>query len=106
MEALSSGCRILTTALPGTREILGDTKSSMVDMVQLPPLETVDTPFEKDMPAMEQTLAAALERQIDRIQAQRQPDMAWAQKVTEEFTWEKVFSRIASVYDGVSRAKS
>ncbi|WDP88975.1 MAG: glycosyltransferase family 4 protein [Desulfobacter sp.] len=99
MEALSSGCRILTTALPGTREILGSTQSPMVEMIPLPPLETVDTPFEKDMPGMEEKLAAALEKSIQTILDHRQPDMDWAGKITRAYTWEKVFSRMAAAYE-------
>ncbi|WP_022665514.1 glycosyltransferase family 4 protein [Desulfospira joergensenii] len=103
MEALSSGCRILTTALPGTREILGSVRSDMVDLLELPPLETVDTPFQKDIPLLEQALAEALENSIQKTLKKRQPDMARAREITKAYTWEKVFSRMESVYEKVKR---
>ena len=98
MEALASGCRILTTALPGTREILRDVQSDMVDLIELPPLETVDIPFKKDMPLLEHRLAQALEKSIGKILANRQPDTRWAKEITQAHTWKKVFSRIESEY--------
>ena len=98
MEALASGCRILTTALPGTREILRDVQSDMVNLMELPTLKTVDTPFERDMPLLEQRLSDALELSIGKILTNRQPDIKWAQKITQAYTWEKVFSRMESVY--------
>jgi len=98
MEALASGCRILSTALPGTREILSEVQSDMVHLMELPPLKTVDTPFERDMPLLEQRLSDALELSIGKILANRQPDTKWAQKITQAYTWEKVFSRMESVY--------
>ncbi len=101
MEALASGCRILTTALPGTREILKGAASDMVDLVELPVLKTIDAPFEKDMPALEKTLAQALEKSIRKILAQRQPDTEWAEQITRPYTWEKVFSRMEAVYEAV-----
>ena len=99
MEALSSGCRLLTTDLPGACEILGDHLSDMVDLVRLPPLETVDTPFERDWPALEIDLAQTLDRVIRKAAACRQPDLAQADKISQAYTWEKVFSRMESVYE-------
>ncbi len=98
MEAIASGCRILTTSLPGTREVLKDARSDMVDLLELPGLETIDSPFEKDMPELELRLSQALEDNIRKIQAKRQPDTAWAKKITEPYTWAKVFSRMDAVY--------
>jgi glycosyltransferase involved in cell wall biosynthesis len=102
MEALSSGCRLLTTDLPGACEILGDHLSDMVDLVRLPPLETVDTPFDRDWPALERDLAQALDRVIRKAVACRQPDPAQSDKICQAYTWEKVFSRMASVYEQIS----
>ncbi|SMD10207.1 Glycosyltransferase involved in cell wall bisynthesis [Desulfocicer vacuolatum DSM 3385] len=98
MEALASGCRILTTALPGTREILKDTQSDMVDLIELPELKNIDTPFEKDIPLLEQRLSQGLENSIKIILSSRQPDIRWAKDITHEYTWEKVFSRMEDAY--------
>nr|WP_319392913.1 glycosyltransferase family 4 protein [uncultured Desulfobacter sp.] len=101
MEALSSGCRILTTALPGTREIFEQTRSDMVDLLTLPPLETVDTPFQKDMPALEQALANALGKSIAKTDRNRQPDLDQVHKLTRAYTWEGVFAKIEEIYKKV-----
>lgn len=99
MEALASGCRSITTSLPGTLEILGDSKNSMVEIVELPKLETIDAPFEKDMELLKIRLARAIEKCVTETVTNRQPDMGNALKVTENYTWEKVFSRIEKVYE-------
>lgn len=99
MEALASGCRIITTSLPGTREIMGDSKNSMVEIVELPGLETIDSPFEKDMELLKTRLAQAIENGVNKTIKNRQPDMESTLKITENYTWQKVFSRIEKVYE-------
>lgn len=101
MEALSSGCRLLTTNLPGACEVLGDHHSDMVDLVRLPPLETVDTPFENDMPLLEKALAASLELVIEKCKRERQPDLDQVQHLIANYSWEKVFTRMETVYKKV-----
>lgn len=105
MEALSSGCRILTTALPGTREIFEGPRAGMVDFLELPTLETVDTPFQKDMPALEQALAHALEISITKADQNRQPDLAQVNALTCAYTWESVFSKMEDVYKKVCSSR-
>ena len=103
MEALSSGCRILTTALPGTCEIFGQTRSGMVTLLDLPALETVDTPFQKDMPVLEQALAYALETSISQADKHRQPDLDAVRTLTGTYTWESVFSKMEKIYKTLCR---
>jgi glycosyltransferase involved in cell wall biosynthesis len=103
MEALASGCRVITTSLPGTREVLGDSKNAMVDMVELPLLETIDSPFQKDMGLLEDRLTTTIGNVVEKVFKRRQPDMKVARKITERYTWTKVYSRIESVY---KKAKS
>nr|WP_319491134.1 glycosyltransferase family 4 protein [uncultured Desulfobacter sp.] len=103
MEALSSGCRILTTALPGTREIFEETRSDMIDLIDLPPLETVDTPYKKNLPALELALAHALEKSIAKTDQNRQPDLGQVHKLTRAYTWDGVFSKMDAIYKNISR---
>jgi glycosyltransferase involved in cell wall biosynthesis len=98
IEALASGCRIITTSLPGTMEILGDLGSTMVEMVDLPTLESIDSPYLRDMEDLEKRLARIIERSIKKTIENPRPDMAEAQKITQEYTWERVFSRIEKTY--------
>ena len=98
MEALASGCRIITTSLPGTIEILGNSKSSMINIVELPLLATVDSPFEKDMELLKSRLAKTIESVVKKSIENRQPDMKTSLKISKEYSWEIVFSRIENVY--------
>ncbi len=103
MEALASGCRILTTDLPGTREILKDIESDMVDLMELPALKTIDSPFEKDVPMLERKLSQAIENSMNTILAKRQPDTKWAEEITKNYTWENVFSRMEAIYNDCAK---
>ncbi|NOX34047.1 MAG: glycosyltransferase family 4 protein [Deltaproteobacteria bacterium] len=103
MEALASGCRIITTSLPGTKEVLGDSGESpgekIVEMVELPLLETIDSPHDRDMEMLRQRLALAIEKTVKKSIKNPQPDMEAVQRITGKYTWSKVFSRIEKVYE-------
>lgn len=103
MEALACGCRVVTTALEGTLEVLGEADPRLVEMVELPLLETVDTPFEKDKALLEKRLAEALEKMARHVMEEPCPDREKIASVTRAYTWEKVFSRIEAVYQSALR---
>lgn len=140
MEALACGCRILTTSLPGTREVLGscetknsvakdyntkmalsgyrnaldtdkiygnsavaceksgDSYNSMLSLVELPALESVDKPYDKDLIHLELLLSRHLAVEIDKILAHPEPDLDTARKLTVNYTWERIFLKIENVY--------
>lgn len=98
MEALACGCRLITTALPGVKELLADKGNDMVKLLDLPPLETIDTPFEADIPDLEARLAAVLAQTIHEVQTCAAPDWDYACAKTFPYTWEKIFSKIDQVY--------
>ncbi len=98
MEALACGCRLITTALPGVKELLTDECNTMVKLLDLPPLETIDTPFEADIPDLEVRLAAVLAQSIHEVQTCAEPDWDYACTKTFPYTWEKIFSKIDQVY--------
>jgi glycosyltransferase involved in cell wall biosynthesis len=98
MEALACGCRLVSTALPGVRELLADDDTPMVTLLDLPPLETIDTPFEADMPDLEGRLAAVLEKTILQVLSGPEPDWDYACTKSFPYTWEKIFSKIDRVY--------
>lgn len=99
MEALACGCRIVTTSLEGTCEVLSGADERLVKMVDLPPLETVDTPFEKDQEALENKLAGAVKEMTEQARREPCPDQNRIASITDEYTWERVFSRIDAVYE-------
>jgi hypothetical protein len=59
-EGLASGCRIITTNLSGFKEIFGKAKSDVINLIQLPPLETIDRPYRKDETQLETALCKSI----------------------------------------------
>lgn len=98
MEALACGCRIITTALPGVREILGRDLGDMVSFIDLPPLKTIDTPHEKDLPFLEATLSQTLGQAINTVEKGMEPDLEQIQRAVAPYTWEVLFKRMEAVY--------
>jgi len=103
MEALACGCRIITTALPGVHEIFKTDHPGMVRLVKLPILETIDTPFKQDEPSMETLLSITIAQLISLVEEHPQPDMAYIRSNSSNFTWEKIFLKIAGAYEAFSR---
>jgi len=101
MEALACGCRIITTALPGTKEILGTDETTMVKLIDLPKLKTIDTPHEKDHEMLQNRLARILEQTIKEVTHRVEPDIAYIRSATRQFTWEKIYKKIETVYSGL-----
>ncbi|MBF0202256.1 MAG: glycosyltransferase family 4 protein [Desulfamplus sp.] len=102
MEALACGCRVLTTALPGTREVLGQGNSDgwkdFVTLMDLPPLETIDKPFDKDIPLLEGSLAHHLHRLIGKVMDSPDFDPKASWELTRPYAWKTIFDRIERVY--------
>jgi glycosyltransferase involved in cell wall biosynthesis len=105
LEAMACGCRIVTTDLPGARELFAEPHPHMVRMVALSRLETVDRPYTSDEPLLEARLVAALEESISDVMNGVRPDEAYIRKITEPFTWEKIFLRIEGVYNRAALEK-
>lgn len=98
IEALASGCRVVTTALPGTLEVAGGEKSPWVTFLDLPALETIDRPFRKDEERLEIQLASALDSVIHDVLNDPSPDRKTSRLLTQRFTWDSVFDRIEKTY--------
>lgn len=102
MEALASGCFVVTTALPGTKEVLCDSEGfpgHRVTLIDLPELADIDTPHESDMPFLIETLAKALAHLIEGFMNGSIINEEKADSITCALTWEKVFERIEEVYN-------
>ena len=99
LEALAAGCRVVTTALPGVRELLGDERPpDFVELVPLPRLVHVDEPAEEDRAEFVQSLRAALGRQIKAAGRQQEIDLAPMAERLAAFSWPGVFEKIEQVY--------
>ena len=103
-EGLASGCRIITTELSGFKEIFGKADKETIDLIQLPPLETIDRPYQKDESGLEDALC---QRMLDMMATVRKsPDVVdpHAEKIASHYTWPRIFKRTLSAYrDAVKR---
>ncbi len=98
LEALASGCRIITTDLPGCRELLEKGSRDLVEFIRLPKLATVDQPREKDRKQLETDLSAALTRMFSRILQSPSPDPGEVSELASSFSWNAVFNRVTESY--------
>ena len=98
-EGLASGCRIITTNLSGFKEIFGKASSDTINLIQLPPLETIDRPYQKDEPQLENVLCKSILNMIAAVKKSPDFDDPQAEKMASDYTWSRVFERTLSVYN-------
>jgi glycosyltransferase involved in cell wall biosynthesis len=100
-EGLASGCRIITTQLPGFEEIFGRAKRDTIDLIELPRLETIDTPYLKDEIHLENVLCKSILKMIDAVK--NEPDFKdlGAEKIASKYTWSTIFKKLRVVYHEV-----
>ncbi|MBF0390784.1 MAG: hypothetical protein HQK71_11860, partial [Desulfamplus sp.] len=105
--ALSCGCRVITTSLPGTCEVLGscdslllkDSNNKMITLVNLPELETVDKPYSRDLDELETRLCEHIIQSIKELSINPEPNLDEIDRLTKNYTWQNVFQRIETVYN-------
>ena len=99
IEALASGCRIVTNDLPGTRELIGDLNSPAVELLPMPELETIDKPTHVSGEDYVKRLEMAIRRQIKQAGENPMVMDAEIRKTLQQYTWPTVFKRVQKVYD-------
>jgi glycosyltransferase involved in cell wall biosynthesis len=105
-EGLASGCRLIATRLSGFSEVFRDAKKDTVDLIPLPPLETIDRPYAKDAAFLERKLTESILDKIDAVKKSPDFDDPQAEKIASSYTWSRVFRRVLSVYDDAIRQKN
>ncbi len=98
LEALASGCRIVTTNLPGACELLGDGRPDMVEFVSLPEMDKVDRPNPQDWDHLMVALQRALTVMVERSCKKPSVDNTEVQQLVNTHGWPAVFKRIESSY--------
>jgi len=98
LEALASGCRVITTDLPGCRELLERGSRDLAEFIRLPELEKVDQPHAEDHGRLEADLAAAIGRMVARVRQSANPDHDEVAALTSNFSWKTVFNRVEESY--------
>jgi glycosyltransferase involved in cell wall biosynthesis len=105
-EGLASGCRLIATDLSGFSEVFCNAKRDTVDLIQLPPLETIDQPYQKDEAFLENELCKSILNKIDAVRKSPDFDDPQAEMIGTSYKWTSVFERILSVYnDAIHRKK-
>ncbi|HSO67963.1 MAG TPA: glycosyltransferase family 4 protein [Desulfatirhabdiaceae bacterium] len=103
LEALASGCRIVTTDLPGLDtwlpEAIRDT--DIVERVRLPRLIRVDEPHPSDLPEFVNNLATAISRQLHRSVCTETDWASCVMPCIQHLSWERIFKKIETVYDAL-----
>ena len=97
-EGLASGCRIITTNLSGFEEIFGQASRDTIDLIELPPLETIDRPYQEDEAELETALSGSILKKITTIKKSPDFNDPQADDIASNYTWPKVFDRTLSVY--------
>jgi glycosyltransferase involved in cell wall biosynthesis len=100
LEALACGCRVVTTALPGVKEVLGGYDTEAIVLVDPPRLLGQDTPRREDEDGFVRDLAEALTRQILAARERPEIDRRAMGAILENYSWSQVFARVEQVYLG------
>jgi glycosyltransferase involved in cell wall biosynthesis len=98
IEALASGCSVVASDLPGIRELVSGLVGDWGELFHLPPLQTVDRPFESDLPRLRDILAEALARQMEKCTGTSPQDSGYIESIQGAYGWERVFHRTESLY--------
>lgn len=98
LEALACGCRIVTTDLPGCRELLATAGSELVEMVRLPPMREVDQPNPENLNLLDYRLGMAISRMAARVRSSSEPDREAIRDITASSGWQAVFQRVQASY--------
>jgi glycosyltransferase involved in cell wall biosynthesis len=103
LEALSTGCRIITTDLPGCQELLARADGNLVEFIQLPSMKRIDRPSSRDADRFRSDLAGAIEDMVQRILQEPTAGQAEIERLISTSTWDSVFARIETTYRKVLR---
>lgn len=98
LEGLASGCRIVATDLPGTKEILGNSDTDFITLVRTPRLRFTDQPYREDEHSFEQSLKKAIWQQVNAASKCAQIDLSPIQDKFDSYTWTGIFKKVREAY--------
>ena len=98
LEGLASGCRIVSTDLPGVKELIGKIDTDFIKLVPTPRLHFIDQPYSEDEMLFEQRLGEALKQQIEATVSSAKIDLSPIQDTLDAYTWTGIFNKVKQVY--------
>lgn len=100
LEAIASGCRVIATDLPGTREISSFLqKTPYIDLIPSPRCSAVDKVITEDEPLFVTTLKTALAKVLPEVEQEQNLDLIPISDKIRHYSWEQVFQRTLSIYE-------
>jgi glycosyltransferase involved in cell wall biosynthesis len=89
LEALACGCTVITTDLPGTREIKNRLETNQLILIEKPTVQCADISLLAD----EQRFVDSLKQSLEQCLSQQRDDSDNETKLSY-FSWDSVFSRV------------
>lgn len=99
LEALASGCRIVTTNLPGCLELLENVTPELVEFIALPRMQSIDRPDSRDWHFLDRQLVKCISTMVDRVMQSPSPPYEAIKAVIDRSNWQALFRKIAGSYD-------
>ncbi|MDY0211958.1 MAG: glycosyltransferase family 4 protein [Desulfuromonadaceae bacterium] len=99
LEAMGCECRIVTTNLPGIKEVFGSMDCNWIQRINLPEMENIDRPQPDAEAGFIRQLEQSIRMQMASIRTQpsAQPPKT-AQRILCNYAWDSTFHRIEKVY--------
>ena len=101
LEALNCQCRIITTSLPGCRELLEGAGEDIVEFIQLNEMVTDSTAGPAERDRLKAELKQAIMKMTARVEISNNPDSEKVNKITHPYHWDQVYERINRSYQRV-----
>lgn len=99
LEALASGCRVITTDLAGCKELLGGASNDLVTFINLPPMTELDQPGSKDKEVLRIKLSEAIKKMIATVRHTPLPSLHEIEEITVKYRWPTIFKKISKTYN-------
>jgi len=104
LEAMACHCRVITTDLPGIREMYHNLdESEWLTRIPLPRMHGIDTPYREAEDNFVAMLHEAIKQHLERsskVSGSLQPP-AGIRTILQHYTWDNTFKRIESVYKDI-----
>jgi glycosyltransferase involved in cell wall biosynthesis len=105
IEALSCGCRIVCTKLPGIINELVPFLAEYMDLVDLPAMKTIDEPFEDGLPNFAEDIGAAIIKSSAKASPADKDGLNELKNALNRFTWHGVFERVEEIWKSLLTAQ-